>query len=78
MATSKEGWTRKKDSLTLKLHRIIILFLLLKTLKENKLGLERYTHKPVQLVRWWDQRHLVVVVDYLVIFYKLFTSYFNF
>ena len=46
--------------------------------EENKLGLERYTHKPVQLVRWWDQRHLVVVVDYLIIFYKLFTSYFNF
>ena len=46
--------------------------------EEKKLGLERYTHKPVQLVRWWDQRHLVVVVDYLIIFYKLFTSYFNF
>ena len=35
MATSKEGWTRNKHSLILKLHRIIILFLLFKILKEN-------------------------------------------
>ena len=35
MTTSREGRTREKHSLTLKLHRIIILFLLLKTLKEN-------------------------------------------
>ena len=31
-----------------------------------------------QLVRYSDQRHLVVVVDYLVIVYQLIASYFNF
>ena len=33
----------------------------------NKLGYKRYTVN--QLVRLWDQRYLVVVVDYLLIVY---------
>ena len=31
-----------------------------------------------QLVRLWDQRHTVVVLDHLVFLYLLFTSQFNF
>ena len=31
-----------------------------------------------QLVRLWDQRHIVVVLDHLVFLYLLFTSQFNF
>ena len=33
--------------------------------KGNKLVWKRYTHKPVSPL--WNQRHLVVVVDYLSI-----------
>ena len=29
-------------------------------------------------MRYWDQRHLVVVVNYLLFVYQLFTSYFSF
>lgn len=32
-------------------------------------GKSRYGIHIKQLVRYWDQRHLVVVVDYLVIVY---------